>query len=97
MPCGSRSLDPLRSVFGSKDVRYRTEDIAPENGSEGKPLLDRGSSLMEIKASRAVPLWLSDSLSRERVYPISFSKYAAAYADSLRCGGKEKVYGELFE
>lgn len=72
----------LRLTF-DEGVRYRANDPWPERGSDGKPLLDRGMLLLEIKTASAVPYWLADALMRENIYPISYSKYAAAYADSL--------------
>ena len=42
------------------------------------PILDSTISIMEIKASAALPQWLTDVLSSLHVYPQSFSKYGAA-------------------
>lgn len=45
----------------------------------GHPLLEEGKTLMEIKCSGGVPLWMTEILSREKIYKTSFSKYGTAY------------------
>lgn len=45
----------------------------------GRPLLDEGKVLMEIKCSGGVPLWMTAVLSKEKIYKTSFSKYGTAY------------------
>ena len=42
------------------------------------PILEPITSVMELKASTALPHWLTDALSSLHVYPQSFSKYGAA-------------------
>ena len=43
-------------------------------------LLNPGEYLMEIKVNGAYPLWLADLLGKLEIYPTSFSKYGAVYA-----------------
>ena len=45
----------------------------------GYPLLEAGKVLMEIKCSGGIPLWMTELLSREKIYKTSFSKYGTAY------------------
>ena len=45
----------------------------------GRPLLEEGKVLMEIKCSGGIPLWMTAVLSREKIYKTSFSKYGTAY------------------
>ena len=45
----------------------------------GAPLLPEDMVLMEIKCSGGIPLWMTQLLSRERIYKTSFSKYGTAY------------------
>ncbi len=42
------------------------------------PILEPITSIMEIKASVALPQWLTDTLSSLHIYPQSFSKYGTA-------------------
>ena len=51
---------------------------------KGNPLLRKGQVLMEIKVSNAFPRKLSDKLSELEVFPTSFSKYGAGYADMMK-------------
>lgn len=39
---------------------------------------------MEIKTGAAIPLWLVEVLSREKIYRSSFSKYGRAYEELMR-------------
>ena len=45
----------------------------------GIPVLDSDKVLMEIKCSGGMPLWMTEVLSREKIYKTSFSKYGTAY------------------
>ncbi len=45
----------------------------------GTSILPEGMVLMEIKCAGAIPLWMTDILSREKIYKTSFSKYGTAY------------------
>ena len=49
----------------------------------GTPILPDGKVLMELKCSGGIPLWMTEVLSRERIYKTSFSKYAVAYATQI--------------
>lgn len=45
----------------------------------GTSILPKGMVLMEIKCSGGIPLWMTEVLSREKIYKTSFSKYGTAY------------------
>ena len=47
-------------------------------------LLNPGEYLMEIKVNGAYPLWLADLLGKLEIYPTSFSKYGAVYAQAMQ-------------
>lgn len=79
-----------RSAFFSKDnkdlritfdtnIRTRRYDLSLEAGDYGDSLIDKDTILMEIKAERAFPLWLSQLLSEFKLVPSSFSKYGFEY------------------
>jgi hypothetical protein len=51
------------------------EDVATTNDV----ILEKGYRIMEIKCSGALPLWLTELLSENKIYKSSFSKYGAAY------------------
>lgn len=60
-------------------VLCRQEDLSLTCGVYGTPILPEGQVLMEIKCSGGIPLWMTEVLSRERIYKTSFSKYGTAY------------------
>lgn len=72
----------LRVTFDS-GVLVRTEDISLRSEVYGTPLLEAGRTLMEIKCSGGLPMWLVDVLSAERIYKTSYSKYGTAYERSI--------------
>ena len=42
-----------------------------------------GKWIMEIKATKAVPLWFAGLLSKYEIYPMSYSKYGTEFLGSL--------------
>lgn len=73
-----RENHDLRITF-DKNIRTRRSDLRLESGSYGDPLLEEGKWLMEVKAEKSMPLWLSRLLSEYSVYSTSFSKYGTEY------------------
>ena len=63
--------------------RYRFEDLNLTTSMEGNSLLKDGYTILEVKVQQAVPLWLSDILTRGKIYKGSFSKYGEAYKQQL--------------
>ncbi len=72
----------LRVTF-DENIQYRQEGLSLGADSYGKPLLNQGEALMEIKAAYAMPLWMSRKLASQQIYQTSFSKYGAAYQQIL--------------
>ena len=68
----------LRVTFDS-NVRYRDRELSLGKGSQGIPITGSGEYLLEVKSDGAIPVWLSEILDRNKVYPSSFSKYGTAY------------------
>ena len=68
----------LRVTFDSR-IRCREDRLDPALGDDGKLLLPEDRYLMEIKVPGAYPLWMTRILSREKIYPVSFSKYGEFY------------------
>jgi hypothetical protein len=50
---------------------------------------------MEIKCSGAIPLWMVEILSRERIFKTSFSKYGNAYMQTVLQNNKFDFAKEL--
>lgn len=68
----------FRITFDSNIITRRKE-LNLEKGCFGEQLLDDGQYLMEVKISRAVPIWLARLLSELKIYKTSFSKYGTEY------------------
>ena len=60
-------------------ILCRQEELSLESEAYGTPILPEGMILMEIKCSGGIPLWMTEVLSREKIYKTSFSKYGTAY------------------
>jgi len=73
--------DALRLTF-DRDLRRREHDLVPRPDEPGfdHAVIDPGLCVMEIKGRGAVPLDVARLLSRHRLQPRRFSKYAAAVA-----------------
>ena len=74
------------------NIRTRRHDLKLESGDYGKPLLENGQWLMEVKAAHSLPIWLCDLLSEYKVYPTSFSKYGVEYRQSLETKKSQKIF-----
>ncbi len=77
--CGVGAEKGLRVTF-DRNIQSRTYDLDLSIPPDGEQLLAPDQWLMEIKAPGAVPLWLSEALTRLAIYPNSFSKYGKVYA-----------------
>ena len=63
--------------------RNRMAQLDLTSSMEGTSLLPEGGSILEIKVQAAMPLWLTEILSRGKIYKGSFSKYGEAYRQQL--------------
>ena len=66
-----------------ENPRYRTSDLNLTKSMEGTSLLDKGYSILEVKVQESLPLWLTEILSKGKIYQSSFSKYGEAYCRQL--------------
>ena len=73
----------LRISF-DKNIRTRRYDVALEDGDYGEALLPDGVYLMEVKTSKAMPLWLTDMLAKYDIKRRSFSKYGTEFIRQLQ-------------
>jgi SPX domain protein involved in polyphosphate accumulation len=58
----------LRITFDS-GVRYRDRELSLGKGSQGIPITGKDEYLLEIKSDGALPLWLTEILDRNKVFP----------------------------
>lgn len=78
----------IRITF-DENIRSREEDLELEDGDYGEKLMEDDMILMELKVPGAVPIWLSEIMSRLHIYPTSFSKYGNVYKKKIALGGNE--------
>ncbi len=74
----SDSSGSVRLTIDEKP-RYRVKDLDLTSSLCGKPLLEDGYTIIEIKVAGAMPLWLASALSEGKIYKTCFSKYGEAY------------------
>jgi len=68
----------LRITFDT-DIRFRTDELDYEHPKGGQEILPEKLVLMEIKTPTGMPVWLTKSMSEQKIFPISFSKYGVGY------------------
>ena len=75
-----RNGGDFRVTF-DENIRYRQTWLTLDSKVWGRPVLQPDLVLMELKTSDALPLWMVQALSRQRIFKTSFSKYGVAYQD----------------
>ena len=70
-------------VTFDENILCREEELSLEADVYGTPLLDEGQCLMEIKCSGGIPMWMTEILSKEKLYKTSFSKYGTYYMNYI--------------
>lgn len=61
------------------NIRVRREELDLRAGCGGETLNGAPFRVMEVKSAGSIPLWLVRTLSENKIYQGSFSKYATAY------------------
>lgn len=84
----------LRITFDT-NIRTRRKDLRLECGDYGEQLLDSNMVLMEVKAEKSIPIWLSKMLSEFKLYKTSFSKYGTEYKTMIATNIIETDSGKL--
>lgn len=83
-------------VTFDENVLCREEDLSLKSEIYGTPLLKEGMCLMEIKCSGGIPLWMTEILSKEKIYKTSFSKYGTYYMNYIFPRLKQEgTYGNI--
>ncbi|NCB51606.1 MAG: polyphosphate polymerase domain-containing protein [Clostridia bacterium] len=81
-PYYSEDAAGFRITF-DRNILWRDTDFTLDSEAFGDALLLPGQSLMEIKTTDAIPLWLTALLTENRIYKASFSKYGKAYGNMI--------------
>ena len=66
-------------VTFDENILCRQTDVNLSSLVYGEGILPAGMTLMELKCSGGIPLWMVKVLSQEKIYKTSFSKYGTAY------------------
>ena len=66
-----------------ENILWRETDLNLKERPYGEKLLRDDQTLVEIKISAAMPLWLARTLSEAGIFQTSFSKYGSAYQKKL--------------
>lgn len=66
-----------------RNILCRRDNFSLCEEAYGTPILPKDMSVMEIKCSGGIPLWMTEILTRERIYKTSFSKYGTAYKNLI--------------
>ena len=72
-------------------ILCRQTELTLDSEAYGTPILPEGMVLMEVKCAGGLPLWLTQVLTRERIFKTSFSKYGTAYQTLIYPKRKEEA------
>ena len=75
--------NPEFRVTFDQNILFRTHNLSLTQPTGGQPLLDESYAVMEIKCAGGIPLWMVRTLSSEKLYKTSFSKYGTAYRNYI--------------
>lgn len=67
-----------------ENILARDTDLDLGEDIWGTSILPSGITLMEVKISGAMPLWMAEFLSRNNITKVTYSKYGTYYKDCLR-------------
>ena len=68
----------IRVTFDS-NLRYRLCDLGLDDNKKEKKYFDKEMYIMEVKSMNSLPIWFVDVLSKNKIYPCSFSKVGNIY------------------
>lgn len=77
-----REDDDFRVTFDT-NIRTRRSSVGLEKGNQGELLIGNDIWLMEVKSSKAIPLWFTRLLEEKDIKAVSFSKYGTEYKKQL--------------
>ena len=80
--------DGLRVTFDT-DLRFRSDLLDYEHPQGGQSVLPEGLTVMEIKTTGGMPLWLAQALSEHKIFAAPFSKYGAGYKKYILCKAEQ--------
>lgn len=91
----ARNNHEFRVTF-DRNILWRDYDLSLAKGIYGTPILADQKVLMEVKTDGAIPGWMVDFLTANKLYKTSFSKYGTAYraiCDRVNNRSAKPAYG----
>lgn len=91
----ARNNHEFRVTF-DRNILWRDYDLPLDKGIYGTPILEDQKVLMEVKTDGAIPGWMVDFLTANKLYKTSFSKYGTAYraiCDRVNNRSAKPAYG----
>lgn len=91
----ARNNHEFRVTF-DRNILWRDYDLSLDKGIYGTPILENQKVLMEVKTDGAIPGWMVDFLTENKLYKTSFSKYGTAYraiCDRVNNKSTKPAYG----
>lgn len=82
--------NPDFRITFDENILFRQINLSLTEDVGGQALLPSGKLIMEIKCSGGIPLWMVKTLSAEKLYKTSFSKYGTAYRDYIYPSTKQQ-------
>lgn len=81
----------LRVTF-DENILWRATDLSLGSEVYGESLLQPGQTLMEIKTTGGIPLWMVETITREKLKNSSYSKYGSVYTTMYADRKGEVIY-----
>ncbi|MDO4872141.1 MAG: VTC domain-containing protein [bacterium] len=78
-----RTKNELRITLDA-NLRFRKQNLNFENDSNAVKFFENPTFIMETKTMHGFPQWFVDYLSKEQIYPTSFSKYGKIYQQKMK-------------
>ncbi len=75
--------NPDFRVTFDENILFRQNRLSLTQEIGGQAVLEQDKIVMEIKCAGGIPLWMVHTLSAEKLYKTSFSKYGTAYRDYI--------------
>ncbi len=86
----ARNNHEFRVTF-DRNILWRDYDLSLDKGIYGTPILEDQKVLMEVKTDGAIPGWMVDFLTANKLYKTSFSKYGTAYRAIYDCANNKST------
>ena len=84
----------LRLTLDS-NIIARDHDLSLRSGVYGRNVIDRDLTVMEVKVTGSMPMWLIRFLKENNIQKTSFSKYGMYYRNKMTTDTKHETHGGL--